>query len=153
MVLPHVGFSPLRLTEGAFSAGGIPQIDIRLSLLPACPNPTQVGPSYLRKSLKDNFPTHPAFPLPPEVLAPTGLCSSDLQRLSTSPTSSKPITRNQAILRKEKPFPGFRGIPHFRHCFFRACRPLRQEEPVNCLHSAFTHHIVFVKFHPHSTFF
>jgi hypothetical protein len=135
-VLPHVGFSPLRLTEGATSTGDIPPVSIHSSVLRASMDETKVGRPRRRILSKDEPATQQALAhfLQRSSLRPVLL--SDHQRLSTSPTCSESIICAQMTSGTFEAAPGTRVVPHFHRCFLRPCHSLFRTGPTGCLHSA-----------------
>ena len=135
-VLPHVGFSPLRLTEGVTSSGGIPPVSFPLSVLLACRDETKVGQSRRQVHSKDRPATHQAChrflqrsSLRP-VCAPRSSTLVDLTDLlgfnHLSPSDAEAFEATSEA----------RPVPHFHRCFFRTCHSLFRIEPMGRLHPA-----------------
>lgn len=152
MVLPHVGFSPLRLTKGVSDKGVFPGSTSTQACFRHTWTRSKVDLSSRRALDKDRPATRQALTLPPEVLAPTGLCFSDPQRFSTSPTSSKPSPEIRRLRERE--------------AFRWSLKELRTFIPVPSSHvtlstdtnrwaatiRSFTHSAAFAKSHPCSAF-
>lgn len=135
-VLPHVGFSPLRLTEGATSTGGIPPVSFSLSVLLACRDETKVGHSRRRIPVKDESATHQALS---RFLQRSSLRPVCAPRSSTLVDLTDLLGFNHLLPSDPEAFEAaseIRPVPHFHRCFFGTCHSLIRIKPTGCLHPA-----------------